>query len=112
MSMSTSCHAISIRQMRHLEAGLPANENPARDRRRAEAVAHRIDRRIDEIGAALRERERELYLVPALEVRNGDPDQREPSSLDLLRRGNMERSCRLEDQRGLGRRPREGVRTG
>ena len=68
----------SVREERHRDPRIAADEHGARDRRRAVAVAHLVERRVERVGPPVLG-QRQLDPVGVLEVRQRDADERDPA---------------------------------
>src|SRR5919199_310875 len=67
----------SIRQQRHAQAPVAAEQHRARDRRRPEPLAHVIDRGVDGAGRMSAERQGQLHRAVVLQIGQGDADERQ-----------------------------------
>src|SRR4051812_10820875 len=98
-----------VRQMRHFEPSVTADEHPSGDRGGSEAVAHGIDRGVDRVLPAVGERQHELNGAVALEVRDRDADERQASRRDLGLGSREQCPRRRQDRERLRSRARQSV---
>ena len=102
----------SVRQQRHRDPGVASEEHAAGDRRRAEAIAHLVEGRVERVPVDRLERQHELNRARVLEVGDGDADERQPAALELRQRRRDERTRDGQDLRRARRRLRQRVRAG
>ena len=84
-----------VGQVRHLEAGVAADEDAARDGGIAVALAHLVDGVVERDGVAQCSLERQLQLLRALAVDVGhrETDQRQPALGDQRRGRRDQAAC-------------------
>src|SRR5204863_3855308 len=105
-STPTSTPGSSVRQQRHREARVAAEQDSARDRRAAVTIADRVDGGVDRL---LRP-EQELAGPGVLEHRHRAADERDAALLDQRRRRREEGASRDQDRLRVRGRERQRVR--